>query len=111
MKQILKLNVPAVSSRLLVPELDVRVYDTAMSYIDDTKIVKMASEKAPIYRLCKDYEVNGLHFSLNIITDDKNVGKVEKFMDNATKKVDSAIIDEAKLKPWHYLQTKYGDKE
>lgn len=84
---ILKLNSVAISKPLSVKTLDVRLHTSAMSYMDETRIIKQASEEVPVYRLCKDYDIDGLKFALNMIITDKDAGKAEDFMDKVAKKV------------------------
>lgn len=87
MKNILKLNAIAISKPLSIKELDIRPYTSSMSYIGDSRIIKQASEETPVYRLCKDYDIGGLKFALNLIITDKNAGKGEDFMDKIAKEV------------------------
>lgn len=87
MKNILKLNNIAISKPLSVGSLDVRPYTSSISYIDESRIIKQASEETPVYRLCKDYDIDGLKFALNLVITDKNAGRGEDFMDEVAKKV------------------------
>lgn len=84
---ILRLNELAISRPLSTKELDVRVYINALSYMDGSKTISKASEETPVYRLCKDYSLNGLNFALNLIITDNDAGKAETFMDNAAEKI------------------------
>lgn len=106
MKNILKLNAPAVSKPLSITELDIYPYTSMLSYIDDTKIIKQASEEVPVYRLCKDYDVNGLKFALNLIITDNDAGAAEAFMDKTAKKITKDQLKNMNA-PFVWLDNKY----
>lgn len=106
MKNILKLNTPALSKPLSVSGLDIRPYTSALSYIDETRVIKSASEEIPLYRLCKDYEVNDLKFALNLIITDENTGKGEDFMDKIAKNITQEQV-KAINSPFVWLDSHY----
>ena len=83
---ILKLNTIGLSKPLSVKELSIRPYISGLSYIDDSRVIKQATEELPVYRLCKDYD-NGVKFALNLIITDEKVGKAEDYMDKIAKTI------------------------
>lgn len=106
---VLELNRPAVSSRLSIKELSVKPYVSHMMYMGKSKIIQTASMEAPVYRLAKDYEVDGLVFGLNLLTDDNNAGKAEKFMDKTAKDLKREQVRDlvSKSRPFIYLDKEY----
>ena len=109
MKNILKLNVPALSSPLSITALDIRPYTSGVSYIDTSRMIKQATEEVPVYRLAKDYELNGATFALNLIITDSNAGKAEDFMDKVAKKVTEEQIKNVG-NPFTWLEEAYKVK-
>lgn len=110
MKNILKLNIPALSKPLSISALDIRPYTSGVSYIDNTRIIQTATEKVPVYRLCKDYDMDGLKFGLNLIITDKNVGKGEDFMDKVAKTVTEQQVKSINS-PFVWLDAEYKVKK
>lgn len=110
MNNILRLNVPALSKSLSISGLDVREYTSGLSYIDDTRIVYKASSDNTVYRICKDYQVNGASFALNLIITDTNIGKAEEYLDKVAK-----TIAEEQLKslnsPYQWVDSVYEVKK
>lgn len=102
---VLKLNVPAISSKLSVKELSIRPYINSLSYIDNSRIIQQASIEKPVYRLCKDYSVDGREFSLNLVITDEDAGSAEKFMDKVAK-----TVPENFQRPFQYLDETYKPK-
>lgn len=109
MNNILKLNVPGLSKPLSVKELDVRLYNSGRVYMDGSKILKTASDETPLYRLCKDYDIDGLKFSLNMIITDMNIGKAEKFMDKTATGVTAEQVKNINA-PFVWLDNEYKVK-
>lgn len=110
MKNILKLNTPALSKPLSIKGLDIRPYTSSIAYIDSSRVIQTASEKVPVYRLCKDYDVHGLKFGINLIITDKDAGKAEDFMDKLAKKITKEQV-KATNAPFVWLDTVYEVKK
>lgn len=110
--KVIELNRPAVSNRLSIKELSIRPYVAQMMYMDGSKIIQQATPEKPVYRLAKDYEVDGLQFGLNLLTDDNDAGKAEKYMDKIAKgfKRDEVRDLLGRSQPFVYLNKRYGDK-
>ena len=110
---VIQLNRPAVSNRLSIKDLSIKPYVSHMMYMGKAKIVQTATLDAPVYRLAKDYEVEGLTFGVNLLTDDNDAGKAERFMDKLAKtltrdEVNSMIHSN---RPFTYLDKNYAGKK
>src|SRR5690606_33964811 len=108
--QVLKLNRPAISAKLSVKELSVKPYVNTLSYMDNSRIIRQASLETPVYRLMKDYEVDGAHFALNLIITANDAGHVEKFMDSIASQVTKDQAQQHK-RPFEYLDETYKPKK
>ena len=109
MNSILKLNIPAVSTPVSVKELDIRLYTNGAVYMDGTKILKSASVETPLYRLCKDYDMDGVKFSLNMVITDTDAGKAEKFLDKTAKSITAEQVKNIRT-PYVWLDNQYEVK-
>lgn len=83
--KVIELNKPAVGASIRSKEISIKPYVSHMMYIDKNKIIQQASLEVPAYRLAKDYTVDDVTYSLNLLITDNNVKKAEKFMDNVAK--------------------------
>jgi hypothetical protein len=111
--KVIELNRPAISSRLSIKNLSVKPYVSHMMYMSKDKIIQTASLETPVYRLAKDYEIDGLVFAINLLTDDNDAGKAERFMDRQAKLL---IRDEVSKiihssRPFTYLNKNYRSKK
>jgi len=111
--KVIRLNTPAVSSQLNIKELSILPYVSHMMYEDGSKIIQQASPEKPVFRLAKDYEVDNLRFGMNLLTDDNNAGKAEKWMDKVAKKLSLDEVRRLIRMPasFTYLKEKYRSKK
>lgn len=103
--KIIELNRPAVSRRLALKELSIKPFVSNEQYMTRSRIIQQASIKEPVWRLCKDYSVDGIEFALNLLTDQKDMKKAEKFMDKVAKSVtrEQAVEYTHSRNPYIYL--------
>lgn len=107
--KVIELNRPAISTKLNVKELHIKPYVSHMHYMDKSRIIQVASLEKPVYRLCKDYEIDGIIFALNLLTDDKDAKRLEKFLDDTVKNLtrEQAVEYINRSVSFSYLDTQY----
>lgn len=111
--KVIELNRPAVSNRLSITNLSVKPYVSHMMYMGKAKIIQTATLDAPVYRLAKDYEIDDIIFGINLLTDDNDAGKAEKFMDKLAKSLTREEVNAMihSNRPFTYLDKSYVGKK
>lgn len=111
--KVIELNRPAIAMRLSAQELSIKPYVSLMMYMDKSKIIQQASPEKPVYRLAKDYEIDNVQFSLNLLTDKNDMKKAEKFMDKTAKSLSKDDVNNMlrKNQPFVYLDKEYGARK
>lgn len=110
--KIIELNRPAVSPQLSIKELSIKPCISHTMYMGKSRVIQTATLESPVYRLCKDYEIEGHRFGLNLLTDKNDMKKAEKFMDKIAKKLskDEVISMTRSNNPFVYLNEEFGAK-
>jgi len=94
------IDIPAIFSKVPTDTIDVKKYDTH----------KSNCYKAPLYRYAKNYGLNGLEYSLIMLSENGDITVVEKFLDKTSKNIDRKDIVSAhsKKSKMEYTNSKFG---
>jgi len=108
---IIKINTPAVYSKINSNEMDVRAFPYGYQYIDKSGLIITSSLGSKVYRYAKNYAIDDVVFSMIMITLDNNSVDVEKYIDSMSKNV---TLEQAKgyvgsdVMSFTYLNNYYG---
>lgn len=108
---IIKSNKPAISKAINDKELNIRVYYVNYRYLNDNKIISVATNEAPVYRYAKNYSIDGNDYSIIMISTDENAKKVEDFFDKLAKKQDIKKIKKDLSSSFTYLDDTYKENK
>lgn len=105
--KIVQIDRPAVWRAIRNTDLDIQMY-TNYRYLGRAKMILEASAVNPVFRYAKNISVGDKEVSLLMVSHEKDAAKIEKYLEEVSKKVTDEHVENSVGSNFTYLDDVYG---